>query len=104
MSDIRVKSCWTIFKRRLAEAAVRGGCDGLMLENAVCLEEARLQLDGVAGLDLPIILSFEGAMRALDRDLEDIRFPSDSEAEKNGSAVKRKEPLSEEGETQSEIS
>ena len=38
-----------------------------MLENAVCLEEAQLQLDGVLGVDLPIILSFEGAMRKLDR-------------------------------------
>ena len=43
-----------------------------MLENAVCLEEAQLQLDGVAGLELPIILSFEGAMRALDRDLDSV--------------------------------
>ena len=34
----------------------------------VCLEEAELQLEGVAGLDLPIILSFEGAMRTLDRE------------------------------------
>ena len=63
------------FKRRLAEAAVRGGCDGLMLENPVCLEEAQLQLDGVAGLDLPLILSFEGALRSLDRDFIINWFP-----------------------------
>ena len=62
----------TSFKRRLAEAAVRGGCDGLMLENAVCLEEARLQLEGVAGIDLPIILSVEGAMRTLDREEDSV--------------------------------
>ena len=39
-----------------------------MLENPVCLEEAQLQLDGVAGLDLPLILSFQGAFRTVDRD------------------------------------
>ena len=54
--------------RHLAKAAVRGGCDGLMLENAACIEEAQLQLDGVTGLDIPLILSFEGALRTLDRD------------------------------------
>ena len=43
-----------------------------MLENAVCLEEARLQLEGVAGIDLPIILSVEGAMRTLDREEDSI--------------------------------
>ena len=57
-----------MFNRRLAKAAVHGGCDGLMLENPVCLEEAQLQLDGVAGLDLPLILSFQGAFRTVDRD------------------------------------
>ena len=73
-----IKHCKTnplgplIQNRRLAEAAVRGGCEGLMLENAVCSEEAKLQLESVAGIDLPIIISVEGAMRTLDRDFESV--------------------------------
>lgn len=58
-----VRKCY----RQLGEAALKGGSDALMLENPVCLEEGDLMLQGVRGLDVPLILSFEGAFRGMDR-------------------------------------
>merc|ERR1719487_2160990 len=53
--------------RELAAAALRGGADALMLENAVSIDEAKVMLEGMKDFEVPLILSFEGALRAFDR-------------------------------------
>jgi S-methylmethionine-dependent homocysteine/selenocysteine methylase len=49
--------------RALAEAAIRGGADTLILENMVCWEEASAGLKAVSDLGVQIIVSMEGALR-----------------------------------------
>ena len=52
--------------RKLGEAQLAGGCDGLMLENQTCWEEMELALEAVraiGGEKIPVIVSMEGALR-----------------------------------------
>ena len=62
--------CFIFFCFQLARCSLEGDCDGLILENPVCLEEAKLMLAGVKATlrdwqsgNVPLILSFEGALR-----------------------------------------
>lgn len=54
--------------RGLAQAALRGGADALMLENMVCWEEAALGLQATKDFHVSVILSMEGALRNLERE------------------------------------
>lgn len=59
----------------LAKAALKGGCDALMLENMVSWEEAELALEASKNLGVSLILSMEGGLRDMDRNLHPERAP-----------------------------
>lgn len=61
--------------RTLAEAALRGGADALMLENMVSWEEAALALRGCKDLGASLILSMEGALRDMELQPQTQRAP-----------------------------
>ena len=47
----------------LGLAVISGGAEGILLENMTCWAEAELALEGVKGLNVPIMISIEGALR-----------------------------------------